>query len=60
MIAAVCVIQKSIKEREKALEGFESVYKRIKETLIGTSASIDAVSLEIYELKRALEVIKNA
>jgi hypothetical protein len=60
MITAEGLIERSIKDRERVLEGFECEYERFRESLTDITVSIDKVSLEIYQLKRALEVLKNA
>lgn len=59
MNMAIFVLEKAIKDREHKLESFAQVIKDNEDSIAGVSIAIQEMSLDLDDLKRAIEVIKN-
>ncbi len=60
MNTAIYVLEKSIRDRKQKLEMFAQVIKDNEDSIIGVNIAIQEVSLDLDDLKRAIEVLKNA
>ena len=57
---AILTLEKAIRDREQKLESFAQVIKDNEDSIIGVNIAIQEVSLDLDDLKRAIEVLKNA
>ena len=60
MNMAIFVLEKAVRDREQKLESFAQVIKDNEDSIAGVSIAIQEMSLDLDDLKRAIEVIKNA
>lgn len=60
MKMVIFVLEKAIRDREQKLEMFAQVIKDNEDSIIGVNIAIQEVSLDLDDLKRAIEVLKNA
>ena len=60
MNMAIFVLEKAVRDREQKLESFAQVIKDNEDSIIGVNIAIQEVSLDLDDLKRAIEVLKNA
>ena len=60
MNTAIYVLEKSIRDRKQKLEMFAQVIKDNEDSIIGVNIAIQEVSVDLDDLKRAIEVLKNA